>query len=143
MGTLNAIQIIAERRIEEAIREGKLEVAHWRNRPLPEEDCHLVPEDLRMAYKILKNAGYLPPELETRKEINRLEELLAATEDEHARVKQLRKLTFLTMKLDQMRHRPSSFETDQDYHRRITEKITVSGKAPTPPGEGRKHRDPG
>ncbi len=124
MSPLSAIQIIAERRIEEALREGLLQVDHWRNRPLPEEDLRLVPEDLRMAYKILKNAGYLPPEVEARKEIHRLEELIAATEDEHTRVSQLRKLDFLIMKLNRMRTRPCTIEADSDYHRRITEKLT-------------------
>ena len=124
MSPLSAIQIIAERRIEEALREGLLQVEHWRNRPLPEEDFRLVPEDLRMAFKILKNAGYLPPEIETRKEIHRLEELIAATEDEHTRVSQLRKLDFLLMKLNRMRARPCTLEMDGEYHRRLTEKLT-------------------
>lgn len=124
MSSLSAIQIISERRIEEALREGNLQVEHWRNRPLPEEDLRLVPEDLRLAYKILKNAGYLPPELETRKEIHHLEELIAATDDEHTRVVQLRKLDFLIMKLNQMRSRPSTIEADSDYYRRITERLT-------------------
>ena len=28
------------------------------------DDDALVPEDLRMAYRILKNAGFIPPEVE-------------------------------------------------------------------------------
>ena len=135
MSPLSAIQIIAERRIEEALREGLLQVEHWRNRPLPEEDFRLVPEDLRMAFKILKNAGYLPPEIETRKEIHRLEELIAATEDEHTRVSQLRKLEFLVMKMNRTRARPCSIEIDSDYHRRITEKLTPPR---TDTGQGRR-----
>jgi len=135
MSPLSAIQIIAERRIEEALREGGLQVDHWRNRPLPEEDFRLVPEDLRMAYKILKNAGYLPPEVETRKEIHRLEELIAATEDEHTRVTQLRKLDFLIMKLNRLRARPSTIDADSDYYRRITERLTPPRTA-TAPGAG-------
>jgi hypothetical protein len=122
---LSAIQIIAERRIEEAMREGGLQVEHWRNRPLPEEDMSMVPEDLRMAYKMLKNAGYLPPEIELRKEITSLRELLATTSDEQVRVGQLRKLEFLIMKLNQLRDRPCTIEADSDYHRRITEKLTT------------------
>jgi len=137
MYPLSAIQIIAERRIEEALREGGLKVEHWRNRPLPEEDFRLVPEDLRMAYKILKNAGYLPPEVETRKEIHRLEELIAATDDEHTRVTQLRKLDFLIMKLNRMRNRPSTIEADSDYYRRITEKLS------TPTTKSRETAEPG
>jgi hypothetical protein len=141
MSALSAIQIIAERRIEEALREGQLQVDHWRNRPLPEEDLRLVPEDLRLAFKILKNAGYLPPELETRKEIHRLEELIAATEDEHTRVTQLRKLDFLLMKLNQMRSRPSTIESDSDYYRRITERLTPPRASSGPGGRAKTGGD--
>jgi hypothetical protein len=141
MSPLSAIQIIAERRIEEALREGLLQVEHWRNRPLPEEDFSLVPEDLRMAYKILKNAGYLPPEIETRKEINRLEDLIAATEDEHTRLSQLRKLDFLVMKLNRMRSRPCTIEVDSEYYRRITEKLTPPRTGAGSGGRVRDHRE--
>ena len=125
MGILSAIHIIAERRIEEAVRKGKLDVPEWRNRPLPMNDDHFVPSDLKMAYKILKNSGYLPPEIELRKEIAKLEDLIAASEDEHTRVKQIKKLNFMTMKLDNLRDRPSTIANNSDYHRRVTEKLTV------------------
>jgi len=68
---LNAIRIIAERKIAEAIQNGNLNVDAWKGKPLPKEDDRLVPADLRMAYKILKNAGYLPPEIEARKRSGR------------------------------------------------------------------------
>jgi hypothetical protein len=141
MSPLSAIQIIAERRIEEALREGLLQVEHWRNRPLPEEDFSLVPEDLRMAYKILKNAGYLPPEIETRKEISRLEDLIAATEDEHTRLSQLRKLDFLVMKLNRMRSRPCTIVADSEYYRRITEKLTPPRTETESGSRVRDHRE--
>ena len=122
---LNAIQLIAERKISEAIREGKLETDSWKGKPLPKEDDRLIPPDLRMAYKILKNSGYLPPEIETQKEIQKLEELIAATEDEHVRVKQIKKLNLLTMKLNSMRNRPVQLEGQEDYYRKVVEKVSV------------------
>ena len=129
MSILSAIHIIAERRIEEAIKEGKLNNLSYKNRPLPDENTQLIPEDMRMAYKMLKNAGYLPPEIETRKEINRIEELIAKTDDEHTRVKQLRKLNFLNMKLESMRNRSLNLGTDPEYHRQVTERITLNSEA--------------
>ncbi len=122
---LNAIQLIAERKITEAIREGKLETDGWKGKPLPVEDDRLIPPDLRMAYKILKNSGYLPPEVETRKEIQKLEELIAATEDEHVRVKQMKKLNLLMTKLNSMRNRPVNIEDQSDYYRKVVEKVPV------------------
>ena len=125
---LTAIQIIAERRITEAIREGRLETKSWHGKPLPRDDDHLVPQELRMAYKLLKNAGYLPPEIETKKEIQKLEELIAATEDEHVRVKQMKKLNLLLMKLGTLRKRPIQIDDRDDYFRKVIEKISINPK---------------
>jgi hypothetical protein len=122
---LNAFRIIAEQRITEAIEDGRLQNSDWHGRPLPMEDNRLVPEDLRMAYKVLKNAGFVPPEIETRKEIYNLEELIARTDDVHVRVKQLRKLHFLIMKLDASRQGSSTIEDQQRYYQQVVERLTI------------------
>ena len=122
---INAIRLIAERRISEAIREGQLDVEGWRNKPLPMTNDYLVPEELRMAHKILKNAGYLPPEIETKKEIQQIEDLLATCEDERARVKQMKKLSYLMMKLSSMKGDTLNIESQEEYYRQVVERITV------------------
>jgi hypothetical protein len=60
---LEVIRLIAERKISEAIQKGLLDTREWRNKPLPMTNDSLVPEELRMAHKILKNAGYLDTSL--------------------------------------------------------------------------------
>lgn len=122
---LSAIEIIAERRIRQAMEEGSLGVTSWQGRPLPLEDESHIPPDLRMAYKILKNAGYLPPEIEAKKEIRHLEELIEASEDEHTRLRQMKKLKVLTLRLAAMRQRPLQIE-DNDYQRKVVERVTVA-----------------
>jgi hypothetical protein len=122
---INAIRLIAERRISEAIREGQLDVEGWRNKPLPMTNDYLVPEELRMAHKILKNAGYLPPEIETKKEIQQIEDLLATCEDERTRVKQIKKLSYLMMKLSSMKGDTLNIESQEEYYRQVVERITV------------------
>jgi hypothetical protein len=87
---LEAIRLIAERKISEAIKKGLLDTQGWRNRSLPMTYDNLVPEELRMAHKILKNAGYLPPEIEAKKEIQAIEDLLATCEDECTKVHERR-----------------------------------------------------
>jgi hypothetical protein len=135
----DALSSIAERRIAQAIADGSLKVEGWRNKPLPlNDDNGFVPEDLKMAYKILKNSGYLPPEVETRKEVHRLEDLIARTEDSHQRLKQMKKLNVLLMKLDAQRASVSSIENDDNYYRKIVENITVSSPAPDRAGEKTK-----
>ena len=54
----------AEKHIPEAIEQGQLENFNSAGRPLVFENDSHIPEHLRLAYKVLKNAGMLPPELE-------------------------------------------------------------------------------
>jgi len=119
---------IAERKISQAIEEGSLDFARWKNIPLPEDDDPLVPDDLKMAYKIMKNAGYLPPEIEMKKEIQNLEELIASTEDEHLRLKQMKKLTVLLMKVETARKTPTNFAAQDDYYRKVVERVTLHSR---------------
>lgn len=55
--------LLAERRIAEAIARGELDDLPGAGRPLDLDDDPLVPEELRAAYRILKNAGIAPPEV--------------------------------------------------------------------------------
>jgi hypothetical protein len=122
---LEAIRLIAERKISEAIRKGLLDNKAWRNRPLPVTHDNLVPEELRMAHKILKNGGYLPPEIEAKKEIQQIEDLLTTCDDEYTRVKQIKKLQHLVFKLNAMKGDAVSIESQEEYYRQIVERITV------------------
>ena len=71
---------VAEARIRAAIEAGELENLPGRGKPLRFEDDSSVPEDLRMGFRILKRANVLPEELELRKEVLRLDSLVAACE---------------------------------------------------------------
>lgn len=119
----SVIQFIAEKRIEEAQSRGEFENLAGRGRPLHLEDMSHVPEELRMAYTILRNAGCLPPELAERQEINRLVDLLEACENEQERVRQMQKLRYMIMQA-QMRHqRPIQVEENDPYYARLLERI--------------------
>ena len=53
-----ALEIIAERKIEEAIERGDFDDLPGVGQPLDLDDFDpSLPEDLRLAYRILKNAG--------------------------------------------------------------------------------------
>ena len=125
---MDYLTFIAEQKISKAIEEGSLKTDGWENKPLNLKDDHMVPEDLKMAYKMLKNAGYVPPEIETRKEITRLEQLIATTEDEHTRVKQMRKLSVLLTKIESSRSSPANIASDSEYFSRIVERTTLHSK---------------
>lgn len=53
-----ALEIIAERKIEEAIERGEFDDLPGAGQPLDLDDLDpSLPEELRLAYRILKNAG--------------------------------------------------------------------------------------
>ncbi len=116
-------QRIAEKRIEKAIRNGVFNDLPGAGKPLELEDDSHVPEDLRIAYKILKNANFVPPEVSLRKEIAKAEDLLAGMEDTKAKYRQLKKLNFLIMKLNMIRQTPASLEKDQFYEQKLVERF--------------------
>ncbi|MGW8195841.1 MAG: DnaJ family domain-containing protein [Desulforhopalus sp.] len=125
---MDSIAFIAEQKIAQAMQERDLNSPKWKNKPLPLEDDRFVPDDLKMAYKILKNSGYLPPEIEDRKEVKRIEELIAATEDEHERLKQMKKLNVLLMKIDARRSFSSNIADQKEYYRKVVERISLHSK---------------
>ncbi|PKM79135.1 MAG: hypothetical protein CVU88_07340 [Firmicutes bacterium HGW-Firmicutes-13] len=59
---------IAEGKIQEAIQEGVFDNLPGKGKPLNLEDMSNVPPELRIGYKILKNAGILPEEFRLKKQ---------------------------------------------------------------------------
>lgn len=126
MGTLDDL---AESRIQEAVERGELEGLPGRGRPLALDDDSMVPEELRMAYRVLRNANYLPPELQLRKDIERVEDLLSGLCDSGAdsaqRHEAHRRLTVLRMQLDSYRGRGGTAPlwADPHYERRLLQHL--------------------
>ena len=61
-----ALEWIAEQKIAEAVSQGELEDLPGAGRPLDLDEDALVPEELRMAHRILKNANVPLPETYTK-----------------------------------------------------------------------------
>lgn len=96
------IDLWAERHILEAQKKGDLDNLPGEGQPLVLDDDSFVPESLRAGYRLLKNAGCLPPELEQRREALELHELLQGikeTEPEFQEVSQ--RVALLELKLRQ------------------------------------------
>lgn len=106
---MGMFEVIAERKIREAMERGEFDNLSLKGQPIVREELSHVPEELRMGYKVLKNAGVLPEELELRKEIVTLEALLDACRDEEERAGVKRRLTARRLHFDiLMERRPSS-----------------------------------
>lgn len=114
---------IAEERIREAIEHGEFDDLPGRGKPLKLEDDSHLPADLRLAYKILKNANCLPPELELRREIRTTEQLLSGIEDTQEKYKQMKKLNYLVMKLNMTRQGSVALEENQYYYEKVVERV--------------------
>ncbi len=125
----SCIQNIAEERIREAQEQGAFDDLPGKGEPLPEVDESGIPEELRMAYHVLKNANCLPPEVEERKQIATLCELLDEESDEQVRVQQMRKLEVLVVRCKMRQGRNLALHAADDaYLDKILDKIRVCRK---------------
>ncbi|MEK7018365.1 MULTISPECIES: DnaJ family domain-containing protein [Bacillus] len=93
---------IAEEKIRQAIRNGDLDHIPGKGKPLQLEDLSMVTPELRMSYKILKNAGMIPPEMELQKDILKIEDLIACCYDEVERKELQEELTAKTLRFQQV-----------------------------------------
>jgi hypothetical protein len=100
MNVLSVLDALAEARIEEAMREGAFDDLPGTGQPLHLDDDSLVPEGLRAGYRILKNAGFAPPELEARRERAELMALVTGLDDGEPRWHALAKLALLEARLE-------------------------------------------
>jgi hypothetical protein len=119
---------IVEERILAAQRRGEFENLSGHGKPLDFSDDSHVVEELRLAYKILKNADCLPPELELKKEVRQAEELLRAMPESAEKYHAIKKLNFLILKLNSLRKTPVMFEEQQHYSSKLVERLDASGR---------------
>ncbi len=119
-------QKIVEERIRTAQRKGQFDNLNGRGKPLPPDVIgDTVPEDLRLSYRILKNADCVPPEVELKHEIRRTEDLLAGMTETRAKYGILKKINYLIIKLNTMRQGRVELEVPQHYADRL---VTRMGK---------------
>ena len=114
---------LAENRILQAIEAGEFDNLQGKGQPLNLEDDSHIPPELRMAYKILKNADCLPPELVLRQEVVQLQDLVAAMPDEAEKLKQMRRLNFMIMKLNLMRPVSAQLLENDLYTPKVLERL--------------------
>ena len=89
--SMTIFDTLAERHIQEALESGELQGLAGEGKPLTLDDDSHVPPELRVGYRLLKNAGYLPPALLARQEAVSLTELLSALPPDSAEYEQTNK----------------------------------------------------
>jgi hypothetical protein len=120
-------QRLAEERIKEAMEDGAFDELEGQGRPLELEDDSMVPDELRTAYRMLKNSGHLPPELSTNQEIRQLEDLLEVVEDPETERRARERLRILVDRLQLGRGRASSLKTEQAYKEKLLRRFADGG----------------
>lgn len=123
---MNPLRELAEARIQEALERGDLEDLPGQGEPLHLEDDSGVPEHLRAAYRMLRNANCLPPELAERQEIRRLEDLLAHVDDPQGPEAEAARQRLLALRISVERRGGRPLRTVAGYQERLAERLAGS-----------------
>jgi len=112
---------IVERRIAEAQSRREFDALPGAGQPLALDDDSLVPAELRVAYRLLRNAGYVPDEVRLLREIGSAEQLIAQAVDEADRAVASARLRYLLDRLGGDRR--TSMQWQADYFQRVTARL--------------------
>ena len=122
---MNILEELAERAIQEAQKRGEFEGLSGEGQPLPQESDPFMPETLRMAYKMLKNAGYVPEEIQAQREIRSLIECLEQETDESRKMRQIQKVQLFIAKA-KIRHGGLLQEENEKYFQKVVARVTLN-----------------
>ena len=101
------MSISVEAIIRAAIERGEMENLPFKGERIPIEDESGIPPEDRMAYKVLRMADMVPPEVEAMRSLSELRKALADTEDpdlkKELRIKISQQEAGLRLKLERRR----------------------------------------
>ncbi|GGJ08302.1 DnaJ family domain-containing protein [Paenibacillus hunanensis] len=117
---------LADQMIEEAMKRGEFDDLPGKGKPLELEDLSHVPEELRSAYKLMKNANIMPEELTLRQEMLTLSDLIAACQQDEERLRLRNKLDEKTLRLNMLTAQKdwSSNSAYNRYESKIRQRLT-------------------
>lgn len=117
------IDRLAEEIILAAARRGEFEDLPGAGKPLQLDDDSAVPEELRVAYRILKNAGCLPPEQQLRSEIRQIENLLDRLDADTEELTLRRRLLLLKTRLALQGREANLLIEEGAYHEKLLRRL--------------------
>jgi hypothetical protein len=118
---ISGFDALVEKHVREAQAQGAFDNLPGAGAPLKLDDDAMVPEELRAAYRILKNSGYLPPEVEALRDLREIELMLEKTRDEAERNTLIGKFNVLLSRAGALRGR--NFAVDGDYFQKVADKL--------------------
>src|SRR5687767_3368579 len=93
---------LVEEKIREAMADGEFDNLPGRGKPLNLDAYFATPEDMRISYSVLKNAGVIPEQAELLKEVESLRLDLEQSVDENERIRIKRDIEAKVLKMNMM-----------------------------------------
>jgi len=113
-----------EQRILQAINRGEFEDLPGSGKLLDLEDDRLIPEELRLAHRILKNAGYVPKEIQLFNQLAQLE-MQCVERDEVGEAAALKKIRIIRDQIEASNSRLSVLLRDRsEYVSRLIKRVS-------------------
>ncbi|MFI8684421.1 DnaJ family domain-containing protein [Rossellomorea sp. NPDC077527] len=94
--------IVSEQRIKKAYEDGEFSHLPGFGKPLNLDDDLGVPEELKMAHRMMKNAGYTMDEMNVKKEMMRIEDMIRACDDDEEKLELQQSLNEKMLKYNSM-----------------------------------------
>jgi hypothetical protein len=118
--------IMSEDKIRKAYENGEFDNLPGFGKPLQLEDMSGIPEELRMAYKLMKNAGFSPEENIMKQEMMTIESLIKQTDNLAEREELQKKLNQKLLRFNQMMSKKgvkTNSSIFKNYEQKIDKKI--------------------
>jgi len=119
---MKLLDALVEQRIAAAAARGEFDDLPGTGAPQVFDDDAWVPEEVRVANRILKNAGFVPPAVEQLRALRDLQNELDAVSDSTTRCRLQAKMLALDMALESLRGGPLTMP--REYCRRIAERLS-------------------
>jgi hypothetical protein len=124
---MKLLDALVEQRIAAAAARGEFELSPGASAPQDMDEDQFVPEEVRAANRILKNAGFVPPAIEQLRSLRHLQDELRGAGDDAARCCVQAKMLALDMALESLRGEPTV--VPREYCRRIAERLSERAQA--------------
>jgi hypothetical protein len=123
---MDMFHILAEEKIKQAVKDGEFDRLPGMGKPLKLDDLSGIPEELRMAYTIMKTAGYTEEETELRKELMTIEDLIQKCDDDREKATLQKKLNEKMLRFNRLiskRGVQTNSAMFKQYEQKLTKKI--------------------
>lgn len=121
------LERIAERRIAEAVERGELDDLPGAGRPLVLDDDRNVPPEMRMAWRVLRNAGLAPEGVTLRRELADAQVLVDELSAGPERSRAVRRLDLLRARLGAAGSTPGLLAAEERYRYRLLDRMARDG----------------